>query len=76
MLIKQVDNYQRDNVLLLEADSVRSLQIENYQALSESYRLQLKTLDEEVKKKNKTLLVWKIGGVTVSAGLLLFLLLK
>lgn len=60
----------------MEADSIRSLQIENYQGMSESYRLQLKTLDEEIRKKNKTLLVWKIGGVAVSAGLLLFLLLK
>ena len=76
MLIKQVDNYRRDNALLLEGDSIRNLQIENYQALSESYRLQLTTLDEEIKKKNKTLLGWKIGGVTVSTGLLLFLLLK
>lgn len=76
LLIKQVDNYKHDNNLLLEADSIRNLQIENYQAMSESYRLQLKTLDQEIKKKNKTLLIWKIGGVTVSTGLLLFLLLK
>lgn len=76
LLIKQVNNYKQDNMLLLEADSIKTLQIENYQAMSESYKLQLKTLDEEIKRKNKTLLVWKIGGVTVSAGLLLFLLLK
>lgn len=60
----------------MEADSIRCLQIENYKALSDSYNLQIQTLNKEMKKKNKTLLVWKIGGVTVSTGLLLFLLLK
>lgn len=76
LLIKQVNNYKLENVLLLEADSIRCLQIENYQAMSESYKLQLKELNEKMIKNNKTLLAWKIGGVTISAGLLLFLLLR
>lgn len=73
MLIKQINNYKQENVLLLEADSIRCLQIENYQAMSKLYKLQLK---EEIRRKNKTLLVWKIGGVTISTGLLLLFLLK
>ena len=76
LLTRQIGNYQIDNKLLLEADSIKNLQIENYKGMSEVYENQLKVLDGELKRKNKTLLAWKIGGVTVSAGLLLLLLLK
>ena len=63
-------------MLLLEADSIRNLQIQNYEAMSKSYEYQLEKLNTEMNKKNRALLVWKIGGVTISAGFLLFLLFK
>ena len=76
LLIKQIDNYQRDNALLIEANSIKNLQIKNYQELSESYKFKLEELNSKLKKKDKNTLIWKIGGVTVSTSLLLLLLLK
>lgn len=37
---------------------------------------QITHLEKELKKKNNRLIAWEIGGVTVTVGLLLFLLLK
>lgn len=57
-------------------DSIKTLQINNYESLSEAYRLRIKELNDEVKRKNKTVLAWKVGGITVTTGLVLWLLLK
>lgn len=76
LLIQQLDNYEEDNQLLLKANDIREQQIENYQEMNSIYMVQIEGLKQEVKKKNKTLLGWQIGGITVSVGLLLFLLLK
>ena len=53
-----------------------SLRIEQIKALDKGYRFQINTLNDEIKKKNNHLMYWKVGGITVSAGLLLFLLFK
>lgn len=76
LLFKQISNYKLDNELLLQADSLRILQLKNYEALTESYNLKVEQLNKEIKKKNNTIIAWKIGGVTVSVGLLIWLLLK
>lgn len=69
LLSEQLKNYKEDNKLLIKADSVRQAQIKVYEDLKES-------LTKDLNKKNKTLLFWKIGGITISSSLLLFLLTK
>ena len=76
LLFKQISNYKLDNELLIRTDSIRTLQLKNYGRLAESYSFKIDQLNEEIRKKNNTLLVWKVGGVTVGVGLLVWLLLK
>ena len=76
LLFKQISNYKLDNELLLKTDSLRILQLRNYEGLTESYNLKIEQLNKEIKRKNNTLLAWKVGGVTVGVGLLVWLLLK
>ena len=76
LLLNQIENYKDLTSTLTQVDSLRLKQIEEYSALNDNYQLQIESLNKDIKKKNRTLLCWKIGGITVSAGLLLFLLLK
>lgn len=76
MLFKQVENYKQENFLLMKTDSLRFLQLRNYERLSEAYSMKIDNLNEEISKKNKTIMAWKVGGVTVTVGLVLWLLLK
>ena len=69
LLREQVNNYIEDNDLLIKADSVRLSQISAYRELNNS-------LNESLKKKNKTLFFWKVGGITLSSSLILLLLVK
>ena len=76
LLLNQIENYKDLTNTLTQVDSLRLRQIEEYSVLNDKYQLQIKSLNKDIKKKNKTLLCWEIGGITVSTGLLLFLLLK
>lgn len=76
LLTQQLENYKDLTNTLTQIDSLRLRQINEYSELNQSYQLQIDQLNKDMKKKNRTLLGWKIGGITVSAGLLLFLLLK
>ena len=69
LLSEQLNNYKEDNKLLIKADSVRQAQIKIYKEWNES-------LTKNLNKKKRTLFFWKIGGVVVSSGLLLLLLVK
>lgn len=69
LLFEQINNYKEDNKLLLEADSVRQSQIQVYKSWNES-------LTNDIKKKDKTLILWKFGSITVSCGLLILLLVR
>ena len=69
LLSEQLNNYKEDNKLLVKTDSIRQAQIKIYKDWNES-------LIKNLNKKKKTLLFWKIGGITVSSGLLLLLLVK
>ena len=69
LLSEQLNNYKEDNKLLVRADSVRQTQIKVYKDWNES-------LTKNLNKKQRTLFFWKIGGITVSSSLLLFLLIK
>ncbi len=69
LLTEQLNNYKEDNKLLVKTDSVRQAQIKTYKNWNES-------LTKNLNKKNKTLFLWKVGGIIISSGLLLLLLIK
>lgn len=76
LLTQQVQNYQAKTDFLLRTDSLRVAQITNYQLINETYATQIEDLNKAIKKKDLAVTCWKIGGITVSVGLVLFLLLK
>lgn len=76
LLTQQVQNYQVKTDLLLRTDSLRVSQITNYQHINEAYATQIEDLNKAIKKRDRAITCWKIGGITVSVGLVLFLLLK
>lgn len=76
LLTTQIGNYQSKLKLAEETDSLRVSQISEHKKLNEAYTLQIKDLNQDISKKNKTILGLKIGCVTVSVGILLLLLLR
>jgi hypothetical protein len=76
LLNNQIQNYQSKVNLLEKTDSLRLAQIKEYKSINQVYNSQIEDLNKTILKKNKTIKGWKIGGITVSAGLLLLLLLK
>lgn len=76
LLKEQVQNYKEENNILLKTDSLRVLQIMNYKNITNSYSAQINSLNKEIKKKKKVINAWKIGGITVSVGLITWLLLN
>lgn len=69
LLKQQIYNYQSDIKLLEQSDSLRVKQINTYKDWNTS-------LSNSLNKKNKKLLYWKIGGISISAILLVSLILK
>lgn len=57
-------------------DSLRINQIDTYKALNDQYTFKIEDLNQIIKDKNKTINLIKIGGITVSCGLLILLLIK
>lgn len=76
LLSQQVENYKTLTNTLVQVDSLRIEQLNEYSVLNQNYQERIKDLSKEIKKKNKNLLIWQIGGITVSTGLLLFLIFK
>lgn len=76
LLLQQVKNYQIKTDLLIKTDSIREAQIINHQHINEVYATQIEDLNKALKKENRATTCWKIGCITVSVGLVLFLLLK
>lgn len=76
LLNTQIGNYQSKLKLAEETDSLRLSQISQYKGINEAYSLQVGELNKSLSKKDKTILGLKIGCVTVSAGIILLLLLK
>lgn len=75
-LYEQVSNLEELNIQNMRLDSLRVEQIGEYDKLTKSYATQIEQLNKDIKKKNVELKAWQIGGITVSVGLILFLLLK
>ena len=76
LLHQQLANYKLNNDLLLRSDSIRKVEIDKYKLLTESFSSEITSLNKEIKRKDRTILTLKIGGITISSGLLLWLLLK
>lgn len=62
LLNKQIEEYKSNNNNLVKIDSLKTLEI--------------KSLNKEINKKNKTNFTWKICGISVSIGLFLLYLFK
>lgn len=69
LLKQQIYNYQSDIKLLEQSDSLRVKQVNTYKDWN-------KSLSNSLNRKNKKLLYWKIGGISISAVLLVSLILK
>ena len=76
LLHQQLNNYKLNNDLLLRSDSIHKVEIDKYKLLTESFSSEITSLNKEIKRKDRTILTLKIGGITISSGLLLWLLLK
>ena len=76
LLLQQVQNYKVKTNYLLTTDSLRVAQMSNYKLINREYSIQIDNLNKAIKKKDRAVTCWKIGGITVSVGLVLFLLLK
>lgn len=76
LLGEQLHNVLQINSNLVQVDSLRLQQIGEYNQLNQSYLQDIDKLNKEIRKKNRAMVGWKIGGITVSVGLILFLLLK
>lgn len=69
LLNSQLNNYIEENSILCKIDSTRQEQLISYRKLNNSLNISLE-------KSKKKLLYWQVGGITVSLGLLVFLLIK
>lgn len=72
----QLDNYIKDNQLLTQTDSIRTIQLKGYKDLDIQNKKQIEQLNKDLSRKKKELTVWKIGGLGISVGLLLWLLVN
>lgn len=73
ILKKQVVDYEKVVEIANEVDSLR---VEQIKTLDKDYTIRINSLNDEIKRKNSHLTYWKVGSVTVTIGLLLFILLK
>lgn len=76
LLLQQVQNYKVKTNYLLTTDSLRVAQISNYKLINREHSIQIENLNKTIKKKDRAVTCWKIGGITVSVALVLFLILK
>ena len=72
----QLDNYTKDNQLLTQTDSIRTIQLKGYKNLDTQNKKQIEQLNKDLSRKKRELTVWKIGGLGISVGLLLWLLVN
>ena len=76
LLNKQICNYKKKISILEENDSLRIKQLDNYKFLNEEYSIKIESLNKEIKDKNNTIKIIKIGGITITCGLLFLFLVK
>lgn len=76
LLTRQIDNLNELNFDLEQIVKLRSQQVIEYRNLNEVNSIKIERLNKELKKAKTNIKYWQIGGITVSVGLILFLLLK
>lgn len=76
LLSEQIVNFTKLTSNLEQINELRLKEIGEYRNLTNSYLNQINDLNKEIKKKNTIIRYWQIGGITVSVGLILFLILK
>lgn len=76
LLRLQLDNYKELNNNFISIDSLRLQQIEEFNQLDIERINTINSLKKDIKNKNRTIRYWQIGGITVSIGLILFLIFK
>lgn len=79
LLNDQITNLELINANLVNVDSLRTLQVERSMLQAKLSDQAISSLNNQIKKKNKTigkLQKLSVGGITVSIGLLAFILLK
>lgn len=75
-LYDQIDNLHHLNIQNQRIEEFRIQQINEYQILNQQQINKISDLEKELNKKKNRLVAWEVGGITVTVGLLLFLLLK
>lgn len=76
LLLKQIENYKKENAILSEIGLLKSNQISEYDNINSSYINNINQLNTEIRRKNTTIKCLQIGGVVISVGLILALILK
>lgn len=76
LLKQQLSNYEELNSELTEIDLLREQQLNTYKKANENYTEQVANLNKQLSNKTNTVKYWKIGGISVSAALLLLLIFK
>lgn len=72
LLYNQLENYNSKIFYLEQQDTIRQQQM---YVLDNSYKQQLSNLNKDLNKKDSQILYWKIGGIAISATLVLLLVL-
>ena len=76
LLYKQIFNYKNKLELSKQVDSLRIIQINEYENIINEHSKQIQDLTNSISKKDKTILGLEIGGITVTVGLILALILR
>lgn len=76
LLQSQLSNYIILTNQLEQVDSLRIKQVTEYKNLNQQYITNIESLNEDIKRKEQTIWNWKVGGIAVSIGLAIVLLLK
>ena len=75
-LTKQVLTLKALNSELSKVDSLKTEQLDNYKKVNKEYYKEINLLNEKLKYKNNSIRYWQIGGIAVSIGLILAILIK
>lgn len=76
LLNKQLNNYKLSNSNYVKLDSLKSQQISIYKDNLMIKEEELNNLNKKLKRNNKLTKIWQIGGISISATLLILLLIK
>lgn len=76
LLYKQIHNYQEQLEIVELQNFANKRIIDNYSELNGLYQQKIYDLNKEINRKNKITKGLTIGGITVSVGIVLLLILK